>query len=43
MRSSRQGITMGKCKAKADQEDLGIFKHILAYPDILRHNQAFTA
>ena len=46
-RSSRQGITIGKYKAKAIQEDLGIFTHISAYSDIsmhvhsARHSQAY--
>ena len=33
---------MGTCKTKADQEDLGIFTHIRAYLDVLRHNQAYS-
>ena len=50
MRSSRQGITIGKYKAKAIQADLGIFKHISAHSDIpmhiqldiIRHIQAYS-
>ena len=34
--SSRQGITMGTCKTKALQADLGIFTHILAYSGIIQ-------
>ena len=39
-RSSRQGITIGKYKAKAIQEDLGIFTYISAYSDISMHIQS---
>ena len=47
MRSSGQGITIGKYKAKAIQTDMGIFTHISAsldmsmhiQPDIIRHIQ----
>ena len=34
--SSRQGNTMGKCKTKANQVDLGMFMHI-PYSDIFKH------
>ena len=39
--SSRQRITLGKCKTKTSQADLGIFSHIPAYSDIFRHNQTY--
>ena len=38
--SFRQEVTMEKCKTKAIQADVGIFTHILAYPDIHKHKQA---
>ena len=41
----RQNVTMGKCKTKAIQADLGKFTHITAYSDIshlFRHNQAYS-
>ena len=33
---------MGKCKTKAIQADLGIFRHIRTYLDIIRHTQAYS-
>ena len=33
---------MGTCKAKADQEDLGICRHFLAYSDIFRDNYVYS-
>ena len=36
------GITMGTCKAKEIQADLGIFTHILAYSVIFRHIQTYS-
>ena len=41
-RPIRLGITMGKYKAKTIQTDLGISNHILAYSDIVRHNQTYS-
>ena len=35
-------MKMGTCKAKANQVDLGIFTHIPAYSDILRHNKVYS-
>ena len=32
--SFRQGITMGECKTKAIQANLGIFRHNQTYPGI---------
>ena len=41
-RSSRQEITMRGSKTKADQADVGIFRHIPAYSDILRNKRAYS-
>ena len=37
MHSIRKENTMGKCKTKAVQTDLGIFTHIPSYSSIFRH------
>ena len=37
MHSIRQENTVGKCKTKAVQTDLGIFTHIPSYSSIFRH------
>ena len=42
MSSSRQGTAMRKCKANTIQADLKIFKHVLAYSDSFKHNQAYS-
>ena len=44
MCSSRQGISVGICKTKAIQADLGIIQstHIFTYSGILRHIQAYS-
>ena len=34
---------MGKCKTKAIHAELGIFTHISANSEILKHNQANSA
>ena len=34
--SFRLGITMGECKAKATQTNLGIFRHNQTYPGIIQ-------
>ena len=41
--SFRQGITMGKCKTKAIQADVGIFTYIPAHSTIFRHIQAYSS
>ena len=34
-------LTMGKCKTKAIQTDLGTFRHNQTYPEINQHIQAY--
>ena len=42
MRSSRQGVTIGTCKTKANQTDLDLFTNIPAQLAIFKHNQAYS-